>query len=149
VFSAVWAGAFLPSPMIDVPVASSLDASIRQRLRVETLLADLSAAFVKIPADQIDSQIEFALKQVVEALGIERSGFGTLSADGALSITHSYEVPGFPPSPRVIVDQELPWYASGGNSATRPVTRRFAARGRERKGILSPDRVEIQPGDSV
>jgi signal transduction histidine kinase len=97
--------------MIDVPVASSLDASIRQRLRVETLLADLSAAFVKIPADQIDSQIEFALKQVVEALGIERSGFGTLSADGALSITHSYEVPGFPPSPRVIVDQELPWYA--------------------------------------
>jgi signal transduction histidine kinase len=45
-------------------------------------------------------------------LGIDRSGFGEMSADRTeLLITHSYQVPGVPPSPRVLVDERFPWYA--------------------------------------
>ncbi len=81
-------------------------------LQWETLLLELSATFVDLPADQIDSEIESALRQIVEALGIERSGFGQMSADQSqFVVTHSYEVPGVPPSPRMIVDEQMPWFA--------------------------------------
>ena len=81
-------------------------------LQWETLLLELSATFVDLPADQIDSEIESALQQIVEALGIERSGFGEMSADQSqFVVTHSYEVPGVPPSPRMIVDEQMPWFA--------------------------------------
>lgn len=81
-------------------------------LQWETLLLELSATFVDIPADQVDSAIESGLRRIVEALGIERSGFGEMSADQSkFVITHSYEVPGVPPSPRMIVDEQMPWFA--------------------------------------
>jgi signal transduction histidine kinase len=89
-----------------------LATPVQDRLRFETFLADLLSTFVNVPASQIDSQIESALRQIVEFLGIDRSGFGELAADGKqLVITHSYEVPGMPPSPRIIVDEQMPWYA--------------------------------------
>jgi signal transduction histidine kinase len=89
-----------------------LAASVQERLRFESLLADLSATFVNVPAGQVDSQIESALRQMVEFLGIDRSGFGELSAGGnRLVVTHSYELPGVPPTPRVILDEQMPWYA--------------------------------------
>ncbi len=82
------------------------------RLRFESLLADLSSRFINIPADQIESQIEWGLRQIVEVLGIDRVGLGEASPDHSqLLITHSYEVPGVPPSPRVIMEQQFPWYA--------------------------------------
>jgi signal transduction histidine kinase len=85
---------------------------VQERLRFEALLAELSATFVNVPANQVDSQIESALRQIVEFLGIDRSGFGEVSASrNQLVITHSYEVPGVPPSPRIIVDEQMPWCA--------------------------------------
>src|SRR5262249_14285551 len=65
-----------------------------------------------VPASHVDSQIESALRQIVEFLGIDRSGFGELSGTGMqIVITHSYELPGVAPSPRCIVDERMPWYA--------------------------------------
>lgn len=85
---------------------------IQDRLKFETFLAELSATFVNVPADYVDSEIESALRQIVEFLGIDRSGFGEITADGKqIEITHSYELPGVPTSPRCIVDDRLPWYA--------------------------------------
>src|SRR5262249_16125808 len=54
--------------------------------------------------------IESGLKQIVEFLDLDRSGLGELSAEG-LVITHSYQVPGVPPSPRVILEAQFPFYA--------------------------------------
>lgn len=85
---------------------------IQERLQFETFLAELSSTFINVPADCVDSEIESALRQIVEFLGIDRSGFGEITADGTqIEITHSYELPGIPPSPRCIVDEQLPWYA--------------------------------------
>jgi signal transduction histidine kinase len=79
-------------------------------LRFETLLANLSATFVNVPATEVDSQIESGLKQIVEFLDLDRSGLGELSAEGMV-ITHSYQVPGVPPSPRVVLEAQFPFYA--------------------------------------
>src|SRR5262249_34154496 len=90
------------------PLASSFE----ERSRFETFLADLSAAFIGVPAGQVDSQIVAGLRQIVEFLGIDRSGFGELVAEqNKIVITHSYEVPGVPPTPRIYVEAQWPDYA--------------------------------------
>ena len=78
----------------------------------ETFLADLSATFLSVPADQVDSQIVAGLRQIVEFLDIDRSGFGELLAEkNKMVITHSYEVPGVPATPRIYVKDHWADYA--------------------------------------
>jgi signal transduction histidine kinase len=89
-----------------------LASPVQERLRFETLLADLSATFVNLPANQVDSQIESALRCLVEFLEVDRGGLAEALVDQEkLVITHSYHLPGVPPQPRIIVDEQLPWYA--------------------------------------
>jgi PAS domain S-box-containing protein len=84
---------------------------VQERLRFETLLAQLSATFVNLPASQIDSQIELALRRLVEFLELDRGGLAEVLLDQKkLLLTHSYHVPGVPPNTHTILDEELPWY---------------------------------------
>lgn len=93
-----------------VAAGCPLAYAAQERLRFETFLANLSATFVNVAASQVDSQIESGLRQIVEFLDLDRSGLGELSAEG-LVITHSYQVPGVPPSPRVVLEAQFPFYA--------------------------------------
>jgi signal transduction histidine kinase len=90
---------------------SPLAPSVQERLRFETLLAELSAAFVNLPAGQVDSQIEAALQRLVVFLELDRGSLAELLLEQKqLVITHSYHMPGVPPNPRIILDEQLPWY---------------------------------------
>jgi signal transduction histidine kinase len=90
------------------PVASP----VQERLRFETLLAELSATFVHLSADQVDSQIETALERLVAFLGMDRGALAELLANKTeLVITHSYHKPGVPPNGGMILSEVLPWYA--------------------------------------
>jgi signal transduction histidine kinase len=90
----------------------ALAPSVHERLGFEALLVDLSATFVNLPANQVDSQIESALCRVVELLGVDRGGLAEVLVDQKqLVITHSYHVPGVPLLPRIILNEQLPWYA--------------------------------------
>jgi signal transduction histidine kinase len=81
-------------------------------LRYEAALAELSAKFVNVAANQVESQIESGLRLIVELLGIDRCGLGEVSADGKqLVVTHSYQLPGVPPSERIMVNEQFPTYA--------------------------------------
>jgi two-component system, NarL family, sensor kinase len=85
---------------------------VEERLRFETLLAELSATFVNLPPGEVDTQIESALARIVKFLGLDRGGLAELLIDQKqMVITHSYHLPGVPPQPRTIVNEELPWYA--------------------------------------
>jgi signal transduction histidine kinase len=85
---------------------------VRERLRFETLLAELSATFVNLPADQVDSEIEAVLRRLVEFLEIDRGALAeVLIGQKQLVITHSYHTPAAPPHPRIILDEQLPWYS--------------------------------------
>jgi DNA-binding CsgD family transcriptional regulator len=89
-----------------------LAVPVQRGLRFENFLADLSATFISVPAEQVDSLIVAGLRQIVEFLGIDRSGFGELVAEkNKIAITHSYEVPGVPPAPRIYVEAHWPDYA--------------------------------------
>jgi signal transduction histidine kinase len=100
-------------PRLDTDDRACLLQLLDERLRFEQLLSRLSATFINLPAEQVDSQIERGLRQLVEFLDIERSSLGQFSADGTeLWVTHSYSAPGFPPFPRVNLAAVWPWYTA-------------------------------------
>jgi signal transduction histidine kinase len=85
---------------------------VQECLRFETLLAELSATFVNLPAGQVDLQIEAALRRLVEFLDVDRGALAELLlGQKQLVITHSSHTPEAPPHPRIILDEQLPWYA--------------------------------------
>jgi signal transduction histidine kinase len=84
---------------------------LEERQRFETLLGELSATFVNLPASQVDAQIESALRRLVEFLGVDRGDLAEVPVGQKhLVITHSYHLPGVPVLPRTILNEQLPWY---------------------------------------
>jgi len=80
------------------PADDSLRAALEDRLRFETLIADLSAQFVNLDSDLIDGAIQDAQRRIVEALDLDRSSLFQFSEDGTeLVFTHYWSQPGFPP----------------------------------------------------
>jgi PAS domain S-box-containing protein len=67
-------------------------SELEERLRFETLLADISARFVNVPASQVDQEIEDAQRAICECLGVEHSSLWQVSpADPKdLLLTHLY-----------------------------------------------------------
>src|SRR5574341_543156 len=66
--------------------------------RFESLLVDLSAAFVNLPAHQVDEEITHWLERIVRFLDIDRSTlFQFAEGAGDFRITHSWAGPGFSP----------------------------------------------------
>jgi PAS domain S-box-containing protein len=85
---------------------------LEERLRFETLLAEISAHFVALAADQVDSQIEDAQRRVCEFLGLDRSMLWQSSGEDAaapMRLTHVYQSSGVQP-PKGLEGRTLfPW----------------------------------------
>jgi len=66
-----------------------IEKSLEERLRFERLLSDVSARFIKISPEQLDREIESALKLVLEFFKVERGGLiKTLHERQAWQVTH-------------------------------------------------------------
>jgi len=67
-----------------------MKAGPQAHLEFEILLADLSAKFVGIPADQVDSVIAYGLRQILEFFQVDRAGLlRSLPHKSAYQITHA------------------------------------------------------------
>jgi formate hydrogenlyase transcriptional activator len=87
-----------------------LRAELGERVRFEELIADLSARFLNLPADQVDGEIEAALRYLVEFLGLDRSALFQLSDDNStLVVTHCWAAPGFDRLAGLVAREEVPW----------------------------------------
>ena len=79
----------------------------------EKLLADLSAAFIRVSVEEIDREIERWLQQIVLALNVDRSTVAQIDpADGALYGTHQWAREGLPTPDRGVrtnVAVAYPW----------------------------------------
>jgi PAS domain S-box-containing protein len=94
------AGDLIYAAARDVTERKQAEEALGGRLRFEQLLSDLSARFVNIPPDRVDSEIEHGLKQTVEFFRVDRCLlFRTLPDRTSWQITHT---------------------ASSGNVPTRP-----------------------------
>ena len=88
----------------------ALRAELEERLRFEALLADLSARFVHVPADQVDRLIEEAQRRICQALGLDRSTLLQRSGEEEdLVITHTWAMPSYAPSPGLFAARDFPW----------------------------------------
>jgi formate hydrogenlyase transcriptional activator len=66
-----------------------VEQSLENRLRFERLLSDLSARFVNIPPDRVDSEIDRGLRQILEFFQVDRAGLmRSLPDRSAHQITH-------------------------------------------------------------
>jgi PAS domain S-box-containing protein len=82
------------------------------RLQFETLLFDLSARFINVPADKIDMEIEEAQRRICECLGLDLCTLWQPTAEnpGAVALTHYYRPLGGPPPPDPMNAEEyFPW----------------------------------------
>ena len=85
---------------------------LEARLRFETLIADLSLKFINLPANEVDPEIEDALRRVCQCLGLDLSALWQWSAEspGFLALTHLYRSLEGPPTPEPMDAQEyFPW----------------------------------------
>ena len=86
-----------------------LQTELEERIRFEALLADLSATFVGVPAQELDHKIQEAQRHICETLGLDRSTLGQPNQSGEPQFTHSWTVPGCPPAPRSAPRELVPW----------------------------------------
>jgi PAS domain S-box-containing protein len=100
------AGELIYSAARDVTLRKQKEEALRERLQFEHLLSGLSARFVNMPPDQVDSEIEGGLKQILEFFQIDRCGLLRLLLDKtAFQITHVASSDDVPPVPEGV---ELP-----------------------------------------
>jgi signal transduction histidine kinase len=82
------------------------EGALQERLRFEELLSNLSARFVNIPPERVDSEIEDGLKQVLEFFQVDRCALLRLLLDKtSWQVTHIACSDHIPPVP---VGIELP-----------------------------------------
>jgi formate hydrogenlyase transcriptional activator len=63
---------------------------LREQLKFETLLAEVSASFVNLPADQVDGAMEETQRRICECLGLDHSALWQTcpSEPGVFHLTH-------------------------------------------------------------
>ena len=75
------------------------ERSLARRLEFETLLAELSAHFVTVEANEVDREIDLGIKRLVEFLGVDRGRLWQFSEYQEEFVpTHSWAAPGLAPN---------------------------------------------------
>ena len=94
-----------------VPTTSrASETLLEELLTFERLLADLSARFANASGDQVETEIESALKQLLEFLDFDRGAIGKFTTDGWYSLLCSVGTERAEPFPRGPVPSYLSWY---------------------------------------
>lgn len=90
----------------------NLRSDLENHIRFETLIADLSAGFINLPPDQVDSGIEDAQRLVCECLNLDRSSFWLVSErePGVMLMRHLQQFhDGFPTPEQPDASELFPW----------------------------------------
>jgi transcriptional regulator with GAF, ATPase, and Fis domain len=92
---------------------AELTKEVDDRLRFESVIADIASQFVTLDSEQVDGAIEDAQRRLVEALDVDRSTLLQL-VDGGLVFTHFWSRPDVPavPVPRYTALTWWPWSRS-------------------------------------
>jgi len=96
----------------DVTERKLTEENLKKRLMFETMLADISARFVNLPAEQIDSIIQDTQRCVCEFLELDLASLWQLSLENPrfIYLTHIYQRLEGPPFPERMDAQEyFPW----------------------------------------
>jgi signal transduction histidine kinase len=94
----------------DITERKRVVLALDERLRFETLLTELSAAFANLPTGKVDQEIDKWLQNLVEFLDLDRATFDQVGEDGmTLSRSHSYTAGGIDTLSLNVADDQTPW----------------------------------------
>ncbi len=94
-------------------LSARLGHAIKEQLRFERLVTDISAHFASLRDEDVDAEITHGLQQIAEFLQVDRGGLCEFSSEqGTLTTTYFYVVPGIAPPPPQILHSQFPWYTS-------------------------------------
>jgi C4-dicarboxylate-specific signal transduction histidine kinase len=85
-------------------------ASFDEFLTFERLLAELSSRFANVSGDQLETEIESALKQLLQFLDFDRANFGEFTADGWVTVLCSVAIDRVERYPSGPAPAFLSWY---------------------------------------
>jgi len=91
---------------------TELRKELEARLRFEMMLAEISAGFINMPANEVDRGIQNAQRRVCECIGLDRSTLWQIDnkEHGALLLTHMHQPSEGPPvSDRMQAKEYFPW----------------------------------------
>ncbi|HMK64481.1 MAG TPA: GAF domain-containing protein, partial [Thermodesulfobacteriota bacterium] len=96
------------------PDREILRAELESQLEFERLLTETSVRFVNLPPEQVESEIQDALKRICESLHFDRSSMWQMSepAQSDAPLTHMYQAQDqvIPPLPsRLATRESFPW----------------------------------------
>jgi formate hydrogenlyase transcriptional activator len=92
--------------------AKSPAALVEDHLTFERMLADLSARFANVPAEQVETEIKEAQMMLRQFLGVDRSCLSEFQEDGSLVVLSSTAVDGVDPTPLGQLPAQLKWFFS-------------------------------------
>ena len=117
---------------------------LEERLRFETLLSEISARFVNLPADRMDSEIEDAQRRICEILDLDRSTLLQVfeGESPTLLLTHWHQPSESPLPPKLMNAGDLfPWTVrkilSGETVTINKMTDLPPEAGRDRENYLA------------
>ncbi|HWY40647.1 MAG TPA: transporter substrate-binding domain-containing protein [Chthoniobacterales bacterium] len=94
----------------DITERKRVELALDERLRFETLLTELSAAFANLPTTSVDQEIDKWLQNLVEFLDLDRAIFDQVGEDGiTLSRSHSHTSRGIDTRPLDVANDQAPW----------------------------------------
>jgi PAS domain S-box-containing protein len=86
------------------------EESLKRQLAFETLISEISADFVNLPAEQIESRIQKSLVRLQDFLGVDRvSIFELASKESRFWLRHSTRIEGAVAAPKVLSKADYPW----------------------------------------
>ena len=84
---------------------------IEERLRFESLMSDLSAGFVNLRPDEVDTEINKGLRSITEFFDADRCSIGLFSEDRTqLALAFEYRRADAEPAPGSLSKEQMPWY---------------------------------------
>ena len=83
---------------------------LEERLRFDTLLAEISSRFVNVPATEVDREIEDAQRHICESLDILAVWQFSNEDPVALTATHYYSIQQGPQPPGLLKQGDFPWF---------------------------------------
>ena len=89
------------------------EKEIKKQLEFERLISNLSSRFIKLPAEEINSEIKYALKQVAEFFGVENCSIYRIFPEGkTIEIVDAYASKGRVPKDRMDTSHMYPYMSN-------------------------------------
>jgi PAS domain S-box-containing protein len=95
----------------DITGQKQVENELAEKLRLQRLLAELSARFVRLPSGEVGAAIEETQRLIVETLGLDRGTLWRMEEHGSeMVLTHCWQRPGWAALPQGLsTEGNLPW----------------------------------------